>query len=249
VPIEISEEAGVRYLHFGSRWIQGAMRIQRPFALELDYTQDMMMPLLLRGERDWPRSALLIGLGAASHAKFLYRHRPRAALTVVEIEPQVVAAARQFFKLPDDPQRLSIVIGNGDAWLGATAAKFDLVLVDGFDARGSPGSLDSTGFYRRCRTRLSAQGLLATNLLTRSRGVTASVNRLREAFAERVFVLPACESGNTVALAAAGDAVAVPVRELESRVQRLREDTGLDLRATMAGLVRALRGRGGVLTM
>ena len=37
--IDISEEAGVRYLHFGSSWIQGAMRIARPFALELDYTR------------------------------------------------------------------------------------------------------------------------------------------------------------------------------------------------------------------
>ena len=38
--IDISEEAGVRYLHFGSSWIQGAMRIARPFALELDYTRE-----------------------------------------------------------------------------------------------------------------------------------------------------------------------------------------------------------------
>ena len=44
----VSEEDGVRYLHFGSRWIQGAMRIARPFALELPYTRDMMFPLLLR---------------------------------------------------------------------------------------------------------------------------------------------------------------------------------------------------------
>jgi spermidine synthase len=46
--IDISEEAGVRYLHFGSSWVQGAMRIARPFALELDYTREMMVPLLLR---------------------------------------------------------------------------------------------------------------------------------------------------------------------------------------------------------
>jgi spermidine synthase len=57
--------------------------------------------LLLRPEPEWPRSALLIGLGAASLTKFLYRHRPQAKLTVVEIEPAVVAAARQFFKLPE----------------------------------------------------------------------------------------------------------------------------------------------------
>ena len=28
--VDISEEAGVRYLHFGSDWVQGAMRIARP---------------------------------------------------------------------------------------------------------------------------------------------------------------------------------------------------------------------------
>jgi hypothetical protein len=104
--IDISEEAGVRYLHFGSSWVQGAMRIARPFALELDYTREMMVPLLLHGD-DWPRSVLQIGLGAASVTKFLHRHRPQAKLTVVEIEPRVEAAARQFFKLPDDPKRIS----------------------------------------------------------------------------------------------------------------------------------------------
>ena len=111
--IEVSEEDGVRYLHFGSRWIQGAMRIARPYALELDYTRDMMLALLLRSGVRWPRHVLMIGLGAASLLKFLYRHRPRARLTVVEINPDVVAAARQYFRLPEDPARLDISIGDG----------------------------------------------------------------------------------------------------------------------------------------
>jgi spermidine synthase len=249
VPIEVSEEAGVRYLHFGSRWVQGAMRIQRPFALELEYTRAMMAPLLLHGARDWPRQVLLIGLGAASLTKFLYRHRPRAALTVVEIEPKVVAVARQFFRLPDDPRRLTIEIGNGDAWLAANEGSFDLILVDGFDARGSPGSLDSSGFYRRCRDRLSDRGLVVTNLLTRTRGVAASLARQRQAFDDRVLALPAGEAGNTVAIGAAGEAVDVRVRELVSRAARLRADTGLDLKAIVAALAREHGGPGGVLTL
>ena len=69
-PIEISESAGIRNLHFGSDWVQGAMRICRPHALVLEYTQVMMASLLLRdaGEqfKRWPRRALLIGLGAGS---------------------------------------------------------------------------------------------------------------------------------------------------------------------------------------
>src|SRR5512142_1132558 len=101
--IEVSEEAGVRSLHFGSDWVQGAMRIARPFALELEYTREMMAALLLRPHGDWPRRVLLIGLGAGSLTKFLWRHRPLAKLTVVEINPAVVPAARQYFKVPDDP--------------------------------------------------------------------------------------------------------------------------------------------------
>ena len=63
--VDISEEAGVRYLHFGSDWVQGAMRIARPWSLELAYTREMMAGLLLR-EPPWPKNALLIGLGAGS---------------------------------------------------------------------------------------------------------------------------------------------------------------------------------------
>src|SRR5512139_2065516 len=96
-PIDIREESGVRTLHFGSDWIQGAMRIARPWHLELDYTREMMASLLLRDDAHFPREVLLIGLGAASLTKFIYRHCPLARLTVVEIEPRVVAAARQFF--------------------------------------------------------------------------------------------------------------------------------------------------------
>ena len=145
--IDISEERGVRYLHFGSHWIQGAMRIARPWALELEYTRDMMAALLLYPRRAWPRSVLQIGLGAASLTKFLYRNRPRSKLTVIEIEPDVLAAAMHFFKLPDDASRLDIEIGDGHAFMARTERRFDLILVDGFDAKGRAGVLDTTPFY------------------------------------------------------------------------------------------------------
>ena len=96
--IDISEEAGVRYLHFGSDWVQGAMRIARPWALELSYTREMMAGLLLRREHP-PKSALLIGLGTGSLAKFIYRNLPGCRITIIEINPQVEYVARQYFKL------------------------------------------------------------------------------------------------------------------------------------------------------
>src|SRR5262249_24617195 len=153
--IEVSEEKGVRYLHFGSHWIQGAMRLARPWALEPEYTRDMMVALLLRSTARWPKSVLVIGLGAGSVAKFLYRHRPGAFLTVVEIEPAVVNAASQFFRLPDDARRLAIEIGDGHDFVAATRRHFDLIMVDGYDAKCRAGMLETLPFYCNCRSRLS----------------------------------------------------------------------------------------------
>ena len=120
--ITISEERGVRYLHFGSAWVQGAMRIARPWSLELEYTRDLMFPLLLRPEPDWPASVLQIGLGSASVTKFLYRNRPEARITVIEILPEVVATARQYFKLPEDSKRVHIEIGDGHDYVAEREA-------------------------------------------------------------------------------------------------------------------------------
>ncbi len=178
-PIDVSEEEGVRYLHFGSRWIQGAMRLARPNALELDYTRDMMMPLLLRGGAGWPRSVLLIGLGAASLTRFLHKHRPRAAQTIVEIEPAVIAAARQFFKLPPESARMRIEIADGADFVAYSDREFDLILVDGYDAKARTGMLDTLPFYCNCQARLSERGVLAANLLTRNHGIRGSLDRVQ----------------------------------------------------------------------
>ena len=121
--IEVSEEAGVRYLHFSADWVQGAMRIQRPNSLELAYTREMMAGLLLR-EPPWPKNALLIGLGAGSLVKYIYHKLPATRMTVVEIDPQVEIIARLHFKLPDDPMRLNVVIGDGAQYMLEDGKKF-----------------------------------------------------------------------------------------------------------------------------
>ena len=234
--VDISEEAGVRYLHFGSDWVQGAMRIARPWSLELAYTREMMAGLLLRGGNHWPRSALLVGLGAGSLAKFIYRNLPDCRITVVEINPQVEYIARQYFKLPDDPVRLTVTIGDGADYMLAGERCFDYILVDGFDPDACAGPLDTLPFYQACRARLTGSGLLGVNLLGRNKGFAASVERIRFAFDERVAVFPSCDSGNTIVFANGGEPVAVTLDEMRAHAQRLKKDSGLDLLPTISRL-------------
>lgn len=237
--IEVSEEDGVRYLHFGTHWIQGAMRVARPWSLELDYTREMMYPLLLREPGTWPRSALVIGLGAASVTRFLHRYFPRTAQTVVELDPVVINVAQQYFRLPGECARLRIEIGDGADYVIASDRRFDWILVDGFDAKGRAGVLDSLPFYCNCLARLTDRGVVSVNLLTWRHGLRGSLERMRAAFGEQVLALPACDSGNVIAVASGGAPLGKPAKALMHAAKRLRADTRLDLAPTLARIAAA----------
>jgi spermidine synthase len=235
-PIDISEQDGVRYLHFGSNWVQGAMRIARPWKLELEYTREMMVSLLMRHDSRWPRRVLLIGLGTASLTKFLYRYRPLSHLTIVEIEPSVVVAARHFFKLPDDDRRIHMITGDGADYILGADKKFDLILVDGFNEHAHPGQLNSLPFYQACRSRLTDDGILSVNLLGLSKGVLGGYAHIQNVFGQRSLRLPSCESGNTIAFGAEGEQVVVNLDDWINQAEVLKKETGLNLLPTIGRL-------------
>lgn len=234
--IDISEASGVRYLHFGSDWVQGAMRIRKPDALELEYTREMLAGLLLRPP-PWPRRVLLIGLGAGSLVKFIHRHLPDASVTVVEIDPEVVPVAHHYFKLPAEDERLRIVIGDGAHFVADDNSSWDLIAVDGFDARARAGALNSAEFYQNCRQHLSADGLLTVNLFGQRRGFQTQRERLRKAFGGRTLILPMVDSGNVVALASVADPLSYTHGLLLERAKAIKAETGLNLVPTVKRLM------------
>ena len=96
-PVTISEHDGVRYLHLGSIWIQGGMRMRKPDVVELDYVQRMLASLLwLPTESLGQGLAVQLGLGAGAITRFT--HGPLGMQTLaVEINPLVVNACRLWF--------------------------------------------------------------------------------------------------------------------------------------------------------
>lgn len=239
--IRITEEAGIRYLQFDPHWIQGAMRLVRPTSLVLDYAREMMLPLLLRRGTRWPRSVLQVGLGAGSFTRFLHAARPKAKLVVAEIASEVVLNAWQFFELPPESVRLRIEICDGYRYMATTRRQFDLILVDGFDAKVRAGKLNGAAFYRHCRSRLTPGGMMAVNLLGKKRDKQASIERLAQAFDDRVLALPPCDE-NTVVLTATGAPVRASFDSLQAAAEKLRARTGLNLLPTLR---KAFKARGG----
>jgi spermidine synthase len=247
--IDVSEGAGVRYLHFGSEWIQGAMRVARPFALELEYTREMMLPLLLAADESWPAQVLVIGLGAASVTKFLHRYCAQSAMTVVEIDPRMPAAAASYFRLPPEDGRLRIVIDDGATFVAASAQHWDLILVDGYDHRARANSLDTEAFHRACRAKLSPGGRVCLNLFGRTRGFRASAQRVMDAYEGRALVLPSLNEGNAICIASIDSGTGVSMDVLRARAQRLRADTGLNLAPSLSRIEQAGYCAGGRLVI
>ncbi|QID18060.1 spermidine synthase [Nitrogeniibacter mangrovi] len=247
-PIDIREEGGVRYLHFGTDWVQGAMRIRTPFALELAYTREMLSALLFH-EPPWPRRILSIGLGAGSLAKFIHRKLPDSHHTVVEIEPRVVAIAMSCFEVPRSDARLDIQVEDGLEFIARTDERWDLILLDAYDHDVRPGPLNSAGFYAQLRAHLSAQGVLSINMFNRARRYDTTIAALNEAFENRAVAFASTDAGNYVALGFAGDTVDTDEAGLRERAEALRADLGLDLRAVIARLLDAGEARRGRLVL
>jgi spermidine synthase len=154
----IIDDGETRQLLFSLDFIQSAMRVDDPFALEFAYTRKMMAFVLFVPK---PRHVLMVGLGGGSLAKFCHRHLPRTRLTVVEVDPDVIAL-RGEFKVPDD-ERLAIVQADAAEYLPSAEGDTDVLLLDGFDSRGIAPAFLNRGFYRTARRRLRAGGIAVAN--------------------------------------------------------------------------------------
>lgn len=197
-PVQISERGGVRYMHLGGPAVQSAMRIKEPQALELEYTRAMFTFLLFHPN---PRDIALIGLGGGSLAKFIHRNLPDARLTALEINAEVVAAARAYFLLPADDERLEVRTGDGAAFVHANPDSQDVLLVDGYDAKRIVEALSSVDFYQACKTMLRPGGVAVLNLWGSDDYFPRYYERIAAVFGEHVLQLPSERKGNIIVFA------------------------------------------------
>jgi spermidine synthase len=202
--VNISEDGEVRFLHLGTEWVQGSMLLDAPFDIELEYVQRMMAWLLfVEPDSVAHRRALQLGLGSAALTKFSHK-RLRMDTTAIEINPQVVAVCRRWFKLPPDGARLRVLMGDAGELIRRDEhrARYDALQVDLYDHEAAAPVLDSAEFYADCRALLSENGCMTVNLFGRASSFTRSVEQMTAAFGEdALWSFKPTREGNTVVLA------------------------------------------------
>ena len=204
--VTLSEHDGVRYLHLGTPWVQGAMRIARPRAIELEYVQRMLAALLWLEPQDLSAGrAVQLGLGAATLTRFTQAELGMDT-TAIELNPQVILACRARLRLPADGAGLQVVCGDAARWVARPpkgyAGSVRLLHVDLYDDEAAAPVLDDAVFYARCRALLEPGGVMAVNLFGRRASLARSAGHIAEAFgAGQVWSIRATREGNTVLVA------------------------------------------------
>jgi spermidine synthase len=124
---------------------------------------------------------LLVGLGGGAFARYARRVAPQLNVTVVELEPAVIALAQEFLGfVPDD--KLHVVCADAREFLSACAAAegagssasdhgasagkaFDMIFMDGCDEKGTAPQLNTPEFVSNMKQALLPGGVLAVNIV------------------------------------------------------------------------------------
>ncbi|MGS5087402.1 fused MFS/spermidine synthase [Hydrogenophaga sp. A37] len=196
-----------RKLRFGSTDIQSAMDLRDPDRLVLSYTRLMMGFLLFQPQ---PQHMLMIGLGGGSLPKFCHRHLPGSDITVIEIDPAVIALREQF-EIPPDQADFRVVQADGADFVATLDdQRFNVILVDGFEAEQMAPALGTQNFYGHCARLLRPGGVMLCNL--------HELDIFYGVFMERI------------AFAFDGNALAVSTREYGNAIVFARKDCAIDAR-------------------
>lgn len=187
-------------LHFAPEAIQSRMSLADPNALDLEYTR-LMMGFLLFNPR--PARIVMIGLGGGSLPKFCHRHLPYARIDVAEANPLVIAL-RDEFHIPRDSSRFQVVQADGAQLVRDRVDSIDVLLVDGFDDLGQPPQLASHSFYDDCRESLTEEGVMVVNLHHAHDLSSPCVERFRQSFRDRMFLVYSAVDRNMIAFAFKG---------------------------------------------
>jgi spermidine synthase len=237
--VSFSESGGIRYLHFGTELIQGAMRMRDPNEIYLEYNQQMMAWLLFLETKPGMRVAQL-GLGTGALTKFTYLHCPVVKSTVVELNPAVIVSARTMFFMPDDDRRLETIQADAKAFVKSSKHKnaFDTVQVDLYDAISDGPSASSLEFYKGCYNILKGPGVLTVNLFSRHKSFNINLKNICEAFDNRVLLFPESHDCNVVAIAFKGPKLEAEWRDVSARARLIKEKTDLPTNKWVPGISR-----------
>ncbi len=159
--IVTEDESGMRVLRFemnGAR--QSIAKPGDPTYLGFAYTKVAFVGLALSDE---PRRIMIVGLGGGTMPMFLRHYYPQATIDVVDIDPDVVKVATEYFGFREDAS-LHAHVGDGRKFVEAVREPYDVVFLDAFGTSNVPPHLTTVEFLRAVRRSVKPGGVVIGNI-------------------------------------------------------------------------------------
>jgi spermidine synthase len=159
--IVTEDESGLRVLRFergGAR--QTIAKPGDPTFLGFAYTKVAFAGLALSPE---PRRIMIVGLGGGTMPMFLRHYYPNATIDVVDIDPDVVHVAREYFGFREDAN-LKAHVGDGRKFVESAREPYDVVFLDAFGTRNVPPHLTTLEFMRAVKRSVKPTGVVIGNI-------------------------------------------------------------------------------------
>ena len=128
--------------------------------LPVEYTRFMTASLMYAKD---VHSVLEIGFGGGRTSWYLHRFLPNVQVTSVELDPTVVALARKYFGIKEEPN-FQVVNRDGRLFLQESKEHYDLILIDAYRGPFVPFHLLTKEFYQIVKEHLADGGVVAQNV-------------------------------------------------------------------------------------
>jgi spermidine synthase len=130
------------------------------------------------------RKVLMLGAAGGVSLKQIAAVFPDAEITGVDLDPAVIQVARDYFGLKDHP-RIRLVAEDARWFLAQTGERYDVIAIDLYVTGSIPFFTATAEFFALARSRLTDNGVLLMNVLSRRRGeehIAPFVRTLQAAF-------------------------------------------------------------------
>jgi spermidine synthase len=151
-----------RYILNSKRdYIQGGIYIDNPDLLLFEYTQNSFISLAFL---DWePKDVLFVGLGSGSMPRYFHRYYPAAEVDVVELDPDILHVAEQYFSFQKTPG-MKVHIQDGRMFIKRVKKQYDMIFLDAYKDDFIPFHLTTTEFLQEVKKKLKKGGVVVSNI-------------------------------------------------------------------------------------
>lgn len=200
--ILVADVKGIRVLQSGSGASreQGAINVSNLRIHIHDYSQLSMYSLLFVPN---PSKILVAGLGAGIIPREMSFYRPSTEIDVVEIDPDIVDIAYNYFFYKDNKcgnPKIRTHIDNIWNFIGNGEVKYDIIVLDAFMEHYIPHYLMSIDFLAKVKNRLSDNGIIVSNLANCHPSYPRQINTYRSVFGDTMFHLDGIRNDATTIL-------------------------------------------------